>query len=285
MDIELRQLRAFVAVADAGSFTRAASELYLSQAAVSRAVASLEATLGTRLLRRTTREVGLTAAGTRLLGPARRILGEVSGVGDLVRASGASLRVGHAWGALGRHTLAVQRRWADEFQGSELVLVHLDTPSSGLLERQVDVAILRRPVSDRRLASAMVGTEPRFAAVAEGDPLARRRSVSLNDFAGRTVAIDDRTGTTTLDLWPSDRAPATTRASHGMDDWLHLVAAGQAIGITAEATTYLHPRAGLRFRPVRDAEPVVVSVAWRRADPPDRLDTLLQLVREAYARG
>src|SRR5262245_12013407 len=105
MDIELRQLRAFVAVAEAGSFTRAASELYLSQASVSRAVASLEAAVGTRLLRRTTREVGLTAAGTRLLGPARRILGEVAGIDDLVRPSGSSLRVGHAWGALGRHTV------------------------------------------------------------------------------------------------------------------------------------------------------------------------------------
>ena len=281
----MRQLRAFVAVADAGSFTRAAAELYLSQASVSRAVASLEAAIGARLLRRTTREVGLTAAGTRLLGPARRILGEMAGIEDLVRSAGAALRVGHAWGALGSHTVAVQRDWAEEFPGSELVLVHVDTATTGLVERQVDVAVVRRPVTDRRLASAMVGVEPRYAALADADPLARRRSVSLNDFADRTVAIDDRTGTTTLDLWPADRAPASIRPSHGIDDWLHLIAAGQAVGITAEATTHLHPRAGLRFRPVRDAEPVVVWLAWRRADPPDRLDTLLQLVREAYARA
>jgi DNA-binding transcriptional LysR family regulator len=119
--------------------------------------------------------------------------------------------------------------------------------------------------------------------MATGDPLARRRSVALNDLAGRTVAIDDRTGTTTLDLWPSDAAPPTTRASHGIEDWLHLVAAGQAIGITAEATVHQHARPGLRFRPVRDAEPVVVWLAWRRADPPERIETLLQLAREAYA--
>lgn len=285
MEVELRQLRAFVAVAATGSFTRAASELYLSQASVSRAVASLEAAVGTRLLRRTTREVGLTAAGSRLLGPARRIIGEVASLDDLVRASGAVLRVGHAWGALGRHTLTVQRRWAQEFNGSELVLVHMDTPTVGLLERHVDVAVTRRPVVDRRLASAMVGTETRYAAFADGDVLARRRSVSLNDLAERTIAIDDRTGTTTLDLWPSERAPSTVRATHGIDDWLHLVAAGQAVGITAEATTHLHPRAGLRFRPVRDAQPIVVGMAWRRADPPDRLETLLQLAREAYAGG
>jgi len=283
MDVELRHLRAFVAVADRGSFTGAASELYLSQASVSRAVASLETAVGARLLRRTTRDVGLTAAGARLVGPARRILTDVGALADLVRAADADLRVAHAWGAFGRHTVTLQTRWADEFPGSELLLVHVDEPTASLVGRAIDVAVVRRPVADRRLASAMVGVERRHVAMATGDPLARRRSVALNDLAGRTVAIDDRTGTTTLDLWPSDVTPPTTRASHGIEDWLHLVAAGQAIGITAEATVHQHARPGLRFRPVRDAEPVAVWLAWRRADPPERIDTLLQLAREAYA--
>lgn len=283
MDVEVRHLRAFVAVVDAGSFTAAAAAGFLSQASVSRAVASLEGAVGARLLRRTTREMGLTAAGTRLLGPARRILAEVDGLGALVRERGADLRIGHAWGALGRHTVALQRQWATEFPGSELLLVHVDTPTTGVLDGRVDVAVVRRPVTERRLDSAMVGVERRYAAMAVGDPLAGRRSVSLNDFADRTVAMDDHTGTTTLDLWPSDRPPAHVRAIHGIDDWLHLVAAGQALGVTAEATTHLHPRADLRFRPLRDAAPVVVWLAWRRAEPPERIGTLLQLVRAAYA--
>ena len=80
MQIELRQLRAFVAVAETGSFTRAASELFLSQASVSRAVASLETTVGARLLRRTTRRDGV-ALRLPLISP---IAGQVfaSGVSD-----------------------------------------------------------------------------------------------------------------------------------------------------------------------------------------------------------
>src|ERR1700759_913302 len=74
MNVELRQLRCLVAIADAGSFTDAAIDLGISQAAASRTLASLESALGVRLLRRTTREVTLTAAGRRVLGPARRAL-------------------------------------------------------------------------------------------------------------------------------------------------------------------------------------------------------------------
>ena len=55
--VELRQLRALIAVVDHGGFTRGASALGVSQAAVSRTVAGLEAALGARVLRRTTREV------------------------------------------------------------------------------------------------------------------------------------------------------------------------------------------------------------------------------------
>ncbi len=282
MSIEIGRLRAFVTVVDEGSFTDAATVLHLSQASVSRAVASLERAVGAKVLRRTTREIALTAAGARLLGPARRILAEAEAILAAAREGSADLRVGHAWGALGRHTVALQQRWAEEIPGSELLFVHSETPTAGLAEHLVDAAVVRRPAGDHSLATALVGVERRYAALAASDPLARRRSVSLNDFADRTVALDDRTGTTTLDLWPPDIAPATTRVVHGMEDWLALIAAGQAIGITAEATTHLHPRPGLRFRPVRDAEPVPVWLAWREDDPPERIDTLVQLAREAY---
>jgi DNA-binding transcriptional LysR family regulator len=285
MDVDLRQLRAFVTVVDEGSFTEAATTLHLSQASVSRAVASLETAIGAKVLRRTTREIGLTEVGARVLGPARKILEEAARVQEAGRSGSWHLRVGHAWAALGRHTTGLQKSWSNEFPGSELLFVQIDSPTSGLTERFVDAAVLRRQVTERRTESTLLGVETRYAAMAATDPLARRRSVSLNDFVNRTVAIDDQTGTTTLELWPPDNAPATTRITAGMEDWLTLIAAGQAVGITAEATTHQHPRPGLKFRLVRDAEPIPVWLAWRRDDPPERLETLIQLAREAYTRG
>jgi hypothetical protein len=165
------------------------------------------------------------------------------------------------------------------------VFVQSNTPTAGLVESLADVAVLRRPVADGRLRSAVVGVEGRRAAVAADDPLARRRSVGLDDFAGRVVAQDALTGTTTEDLWAPAAAPGAVRTVHGVDEWLTVVAAGQAVGLTAEATATQHPRPGVVYRPVRDAPPVEVSLVWWGDSPPPRLAELVELVREQYAGG
>src|SRR3569833_4047878 len=71
------QLRAFLVVAQTGSFSRAAEELHLTQPAVSKRVAQLEAELDIRLLARIGRQVSLTEAGRALLPRAHRILAEM----------------------------------------------------------------------------------------------------------------------------------------------------------------------------------------------------------------
>src|SRR5215475_3032844 len=73
-DLDLRQLRVFVAVAEEHSFTHAAARLRLTQPAVSRTVASLERSVGVALLRRSTHECALTPAGQVLLAEARKLL-------------------------------------------------------------------------------------------------------------------------------------------------------------------------------------------------------------------
>src|SRR4029078_3201766 len=102
MNIELRQLRCLCAIAEAGSFTDAAIDLGISQAATSRTLGSLESALGVRLLRRTTREVALTAAGHRVLAPARRALAAADDVTREAAAGHTRLRIGYAGSAMGR---------------------------------------------------------------------------------------------------------------------------------------------------------------------------------------
>src|SRR5215218_10224522 len=75
--IELRHLRAFVAVAEELNFGRAATRLYLSQPALSRQIRALERLVGCELLRRSTHRVELTVAGNALLDRARRLLGDL----------------------------------------------------------------------------------------------------------------------------------------------------------------------------------------------------------------
>jgi DNA-binding transcriptional LysR family regulator len=282
MALDLRQLRAFVAVVDEGTFTDAAIALRTTQASVSRSVAALERELDLRLLQRTSRGAVATMAGERLVGHARRVLEEVAAIRREVADLGSELRVGFAWSGLGRHTTTLQRRWSAEHPGSSLLFVQANTTTAGLVEGLADIAVTRRALDDRRFETALIGTERRYAAVASDHPLARRRSVTMADFAGATVAIDSRTGTTTEDLWPAEAAPGATRDTHGVDEWLTLIAAGQAIGITSEATARQHPRPGVTYRPVRDALPVSVWLAWWRDNKPIHAAALVRLATELY---
>jgi DNA-binding transcriptional LysR family regulator len=282
MDVKLSGLRALVAVVDAGSFTEAATELHLSQAAVSRGVAGLERELGAPVLRRTTRRVEPTALGARVIPRARRVLEAVRELQDAVEEDRREVRVGFAWSALGHHTADVQRRWAAENPGRRLVLHQHNTPAAGLDSGAVDVAVVRRPVDPARFDSALVGTEGRHAVLARDEPLAQRRGLRLADFAGATVAVDPATGTTTPDLWRGAGVDVDLRPVDGVDEWLTLIASGQAVGITPESTLAQYRRAGLVHRPVLDAEPVPVWIAWRRGARPQRPEALIRLACEAY---
>ncbi|MGM9471469.1 LysR family transcriptional regulator [Pseudarthrobacter sp. YS3] len=282
MNLELRQLRCLVAVMEAGSFTDAAIDLRVSQAAVSRNVASLEEALGVRLIQRTTRSVELTAAGERTIRHARRILGAVDELERDAKAAGNTVRIGYAWSALGAHTAEFQRRWAAAYPDCELRLIKTNTATAGLLEGTSDFAILRRVPDTSALELVLVGTEKRYCAMAAEDPLAGKRSVTLAQVARSPLAVDLRTGSTRLDLWPEGEQPQRTVPIEDIDDWLTVIGSGKARGITAESTAHQYRRRGVVYRPVRDAPPVHVYAAWSRKDPPAQRREVMELLAGLY---
>jgi DNA-binding transcriptional LysR family regulator len=266
MNVELRQLRCLVAIADAGSFTDAAIALGISQASASRTLASLESALGVRLVRRTTREVALTAAGRRVLEPARRALAAAEDVAREAAAGHDRLRIGYAWSAMGRHTTAFQRRWAAEHPGTELQLIRTNSATAGLAEGACDLAVIRTEPDQRRFRDAIIGLERRYCAMAADDPWATRRSLRLAELSGRVLVIDRRTGTTGPDLWPPEAGPAIEYTAD-IDDWLTAITTGRYVGVTPESTVTQYPRPGVVYRPLRDAPPVPVRLLWWRDDP------------------
>ncbi len=280
-DVELRQLRCLVAIVEEGTFTDAAAALGVSQAAVSRTLASLEHALGVRLLRRTSREVTPTPTGSRVVSHARRVLGEVDDLVTEATSGHVRLRIGYAWSALGRHTLDFQRRWGAAHPETDLRLLRINSPTAGLAEGACDLSVVRRPLDERRFDSAIVGLERRMCAMAADDPLARRRSVRLAELSGRTLLADRRTGTTTAELWPPDARP-TFEESHDVDEWLTSIATGRVMGVTPESTAHQYRRPGVVYRPVRDAEPIAVRLAWWRDDPHPATQTVLELLTELY---
>lgn len=304
MSVELRQLRCLVAIMETGTFTDAAIELGISQAGVSRNLAALETQLGIRLLARTTRSIELTAAGERTLRHAHRVLAALAELERDAGAGGGRLRIGYAWSALGRHTVEFQHRWAAAYPLLELEFVRTNSPTAGLAEHRSDLAILRRTPDPAALDPArfdpalfdssrfdptrfdlvLIGLERRLCALAADDPLAAARSVTLTQVAELPLALDARTGSTTVDLWPPGQKPTSIVATGDIDDWLTVIAGGRARGVTAEATAHQYRRPGLVYRPVRDAPPVGVYLAWPRADPPPERAAVIELLASLYAR-
>jgi DNA-binding transcriptional LysR family regulator len=92
MNLSMRQMRAFLHVARIGNFTRAAEQAHMTQAGLSTLVREMERQLGARLFDRTTRMVGLTTAGRRLLPVVERVLGELDEVTGRLGAEGDAAR-------------------------------------------------------------------------------------------------------------------------------------------------------------------------------------------------
>jgi len=284
MDLELRHLRCLVAIVDAGTFTDAAIELGVSQAAVSRNLMALEQVLGVRLLHRTSRTITPTTAGVHALAQARQVLAAADNLVAEATTGHTRLRVGHAWAAMGRHTREFQRRWAARYPDVELHLIRTNSLTGGLAEGLCDLAVLRTAASSNRFARATVGYERRYCALAADDPWARRRSIGLDEVSQRTVLIDRRTGTTSPDLWPPGAQPQI-RETRDIDDWLAIVAAGAGIGITPEGTTAQYRRDGVVFRPPKYAPPIAVQVIWRRHDPHPSTHAAIALLTELYGQS
>jgi DNA-binding transcriptional LysR family regulator len=190
-DLEVRQLRYFVAVAEELHFGRAAERLTMAQPPLSRAIRDLERQLDVSLLERTTRQVRLTAAGEVLLRDARTALDAIAAADRRTRHAGRaepSLRLAfkadYDAGLLPQILAAYQREEAA--LPVEFVLGGRDEQMPALRDGRADVALVFTPMVDRDLDGEPLLTEPRVVALAASDPLAGRASLRLADLAGRT---------------------------------------------------------------------------------------------------
>ncbi|GAA1883371.1 LysR family transcriptional regulator [Asanoa iriomotensis] len=280
MTADLRHLRAFLAIAEEGTITRAAARLHLTQPALSRTLRQLEAHLNVRLVDRSTHHLRLTAAGIAFRDRAAAAVAGVDEVLDPTRAGTWPLRLGHAWSALGEHTTTLLRRWPRAHPETPLELLRVDERDAGLARGRVDVAILRGPVDLPDVVVESVLREPRVAAVPVDSALAARAALRLADLADQPIAVNTRSGTTTLELWPPDRIPAAAVEVANTDDWLAAITAGRAVGVTTTATAAMHPHPAVAYVPLTDAPDVTVHLAWREPPSHPAVADLLALTRE-----
>ena len=280
MTVELRHLRALVAIADEGSVTRAAARLHLTQPALSRTLAQLEAHLGVRLVERSTHHLELTAAGRLFHHRARAALTAVDEALDPARAATWPLRLGHAWSGLGSHTTTLLRRWAESYPEVPLELMRIDDRAAGLTHGKVDAAVVREPIAGPDVRTARLFAETRLAALPADSPLAARPVLALADLADYPIAVNVVSGTTSFDLWSGTARPRATVEVANTDDWMTAIAAGRAVGVTTSATAEVHPHGGVTYRPLVGAPDVTVYLAWREPPTHPAVADLLDLIRD-----
>ncbi|MFF8711533.1 LysR family transcriptional regulator [Streptomyces sp. NPDC015184] len=283
--VEIRHLRAFLAVADEGNITHAATRLRLTQPAVSRTLAALEQQLGIRLVDRSTHHLALTPEGIAFRDKAAVA---VAAFDEALAPGGPGrwpLRLGHAWSAFGPYTTPLLRRWQERYPGTPLELLRIDDRTAGLTRGEVDAALLRGPVEAPGLVTEVLFDENRMAAVAADGPLAARGTLRLADLAGDTVVLNTVSGTTTTDLWPPHARPAATLTVANTDDWLAAIAAGRGVGVSAASTADMHPHPGVAYLPLVDAPPVPVLLAHRDAPGHPALPALAALAHEIVRRN
>ncbi|MBA3906471.1 MAG: LysR family transcriptional regulator, partial [Pseudonocardiales bacterium] len=184
MDVHVRDLRYFVAVATEGSITGAAQVLFISQPALSKQIRSLERQVRTPLFERLPREMRLTPAGQALLPHARGLIaGWEEAERDLVRKATSTLVVGmHT--SPGRGLLPLIRESLLELcpdVGLELRQSPWSDRTAGLADGLVDVAFAWSPQQGRPYRSILLAREPRLVALPRGHRLARRRRVRMAD--------------------------------------------------------------------------------------------------------
>lgn len=195
-DIELRQLRYFVAVAEKLSFGKAARALHISQPPLSRQVGSLEESLGARLLTRSSTGVALTPAGLQFLSDTKDILQKLQNAVELAQRADKG-EVGTLHVGCSRYLdIALSALLGDKvFASMPSVDLHVEyTPSTeqpGLLRRyRLDAGIVRLPLPEvDQLAVDMLYREPVVAMFSPRHEFASRNQVSLRDLNGSRVIL------------------------------------------------------------------------------------------------
>lgn len=192
---DLRRLLHFITVADAGSFTRAAALLHLSQQALSSSVRQLEKELNAELFIRAGRTVSPTSAGRLLIEEGRTLLAAARTVAaDVQRTAGGGAEVfvvGHTPALSGIEAYSVLEPAIEAFATTSFTLRQLypEELTAAVLDGSVQLGLRRGVASPHELAGATIGYHPVRLAVPSDHRLARRRSVDIGELAGERVAL------------------------------------------------------------------------------------------------
>ena len=288
--MDTAEIEVFLVLAEELHFGRTADRMRVPQPRVSRLVAGLEHRIGGALFERTSRRVRLTPLGRRLreqLRPAYAQLTEaLADARTAAREATGVLRIGFTATASSELlTRLVEAFEAGEHRHAVMDVVSNFDPYSALRRGELDVLVNWLAVDEPDLtAGPAIAEQERVLAVASGDPLASRPSVSVEDLADRDVALMTPPFPRALydaiipPFTPSGRVIPRTQPVRSIHELVTLVARGRIVHPTAAGIPMLG-RDDITLVPISDLPPLPLGLIWVTAHDNARIQALVETAR------
>jgi DNA-binding transcriptional LysR family regulator len=267
MDLDLRKLRYFLAVADRLHFGRAAEELHIAQPVLSRQIRALEKDLHASLFTRDRHGVELTEAGRQLLADTGPLLATADAVRRRVTVAARGSRRLAVGFRTGIPVIPAARVF--EARHPDVVVdvqrIEWDDQASMLLDGRIDVGYVRLPIDETGLRVTPLYTEPLMVALPADHRLAGKEQVTEADLSGEPL------------IWHADPSTQPTRRTlpdsglrvRGVEEKLEHVAAGRGISFVGRSETVFYSRPDISYVPVPELAPdqVCLAVVASRISP------------------
>ena len=294
--MELRHLRYFVAVAEAGSLTVAAEQkLHTSQPSLSRQIRDLEQTVGAQLLTRRARGIDLTPAGLAFLNHARAVLSQVDAAAEAARRVAHPAKPCFTMGFLTGHELTwmpeALRILRDELPNIDVMISSQYSPllAEGLSKGKIDAAFLRREKGGSGLAFRLLVKEPLMVILPSDHRLAALKAISPGDLMGETfvivsgtapvlrAVIDNYLKQSGVNITPAHEADHVTMG-------LSLIVSTRGVGLLPAYALHYLP-SSVTSRPLKGYTPTVdLVLGYKKSNESPILKLLLSRLDDLVAR-
>jgi LysR family hca operon transcriptional activator len=295
--MELRHLRYFVAVAEAGSLTVAAQQmLHTSQPSLSRQIRDLEDEVGTELLTRRARGIDLTPAGRAFLDHARAVLSQIEAAGEAARRAAHPAKPCFTMGFLTGHELTwmpeALRILHNELPNIDVMISSQYSPllANALLKGKVDAAFLRRERGVPDLAFRLLVKEPLMVVLPSDHRLAALKAISPQDLVGETfVTVSDTAPVLRKVIDNYLKRSGVNITPHHQADHLamgmSLVASTRGVGLLPAYAQNFIP-SSVTSRPLKGDVPTIdLVLGYKKSNQSPVLKLLLSRVDELVARA
>jgi LysR family transcriptional regulator, hca operon transcriptional activator len=293
--MELRHLRYFIAVAEAGSLSVAAQQkLHTTQPSLSRQIRDLEDEVGAQLLTRSARGIELTPAGRAFLDHARLVLSQVEAAAEAARRVAHPAKPCLVMGFLTGHELTwmpeALRILHDELPNIDVMISSQYSPqlADGLLKGRIDAAFLRREKGVPDLAFRLLVKEPLVVVLPSDHHLATRETIDPRDLLGEIfVSVSDTAPVlrAVVDNYLK-RSGINIAPVHEVDHLamgMSLIASTRGVGLLPAYAENFLPRS-LTSRPLQgDAPTIDLVVGYNKENHSPILKLLLSRLDELVA--